>query len=603
MNEEGTVPAHERPVHEIVEPEHREHNPFAGLAVVLVAAFMVLLDISIVNVAIPHMQADLHASYAQIQFVLAGYQLAYGVVLITGGRLGDIFGRKRLFIIGVTGFTLASVLCGFSQDGTQIIAARIVQGLAASLMYPQIFSIILVTFPPQRRGAALGIFGGIVGLATITGPLLGGVLIKLNLLNLDWRPIFLVNVPIGILAVAAANFLLPESRAENAPRLDIPGVLLASTALFLFTFPVVEGRDAGWPTWSFVMIAASAILMIDFAIYERRREARGKDPLVVSHLFSQRAFVFGLLLFLVFFSGLPSMFLTLSLFLQIGLGFEPLHAGLTTIPFALGSGIASGLSIRLVPRFGRPVLSAGALIASLGVLGIILTIRQVGTGLHGPELIPALFVAGVGLGLTIAPSLNFVIAGVKPVDAGSASGVLTTVQQVGGAVGVAFIGVIFFGLLSSNAGTVVKDVDAQMSKDLVTRGVPAEIASQVVAGFDTCFQDRAKEHDPTADPASCKRAREFRPPQPPAPSPGIASSDPAVIQAQRVIARQRALQIVSAVQAVVRSGADRGRSQDFTNSIQGSLLYNSAAFFLSFVLIFLIPAPRRPPGAAPGGGH
>ena len=457
----------------MAETEARPHgNPFVALAIVLVAAFMVLLDISIVNVAIPSIQRELHATFAQVQWVIAGYALAYGVVLITGGRLGDIAGRKRMFIIGVAGFTLASALCGLAQDGLQLVLFRILQGLMASMMYPQIFSIITIAFPPQRRPVALGILGGVIGLATIAGPILGGVLIQLNLFNLDWRPIFLINLPIGVLAIVAAALRLEESRPPRAPSLDIPGVLIASAGLFFLTFPLVEGREAGWPWWTYAMLAGAVVVLLVFLAYERRREAAGKDPLMVSSLFGIRSFVVGLLVFLVFFSGLPATFLTLSLYLQIGLGFTALHAGLTVVPFAVGSGVFSGISIRLVPRFGRVILSAGALMAAAGILATILTVRLVGTGLNGYELIPALLLAGAGLGLLIAPSLNFIMAGIGNADVGSATGLLTTVQQVGAALGIAIIGVIFFGLVGSNAEVAAEDLHPQMVARLQQVGLP-----------------------------------------------------------------------------------------------------------------------------------
>jgi EmrB/QacA subfamily drug resistance transporter len=555
-------------------------NPFVALAIVLVAAFMILLDISIVNVAIPSIQRDIHATFSQVQWVIAGYALAYGVLLITGGRLGDIVGRKRMFIIGVAGFTVASALCGLSQSGLQLVAFRVLQGLMASMMYPQIFSIITIAFPPQRRPLALGLLGGVIGLATITGPLLGGILIQLNIANLDWRPIFLINVPVGAGAVIAAALYLQESRPPKAPTLDIPGVLIASTGLFLLTFPLVEGRDAGWPWWTFAMLAGAVVVMIGFFIYERRREAQGKDPLMVSRLFHHRSFVVGLLVFLVFFSGLPATFLTLSLFLQIGLGFSALKSGLTLIPFAVGSGLFSGLSIRLVPRLGRKVLNAGAAMASLGILATIFTIHQVGPSLNGTELIPALFVAGAGLGLMVAPSLNFIIAAIEPRDIGSASGVLTTVQQVGAALGIAIIGVIFFGLLSSNADGIADSLSQQMAQDLQQSGVPAPIATQVANGFKACFKDRSKESDPTVVPDSCQPPR--------ATAPGATQTPP---------------QVAQVIQATVADYANRGRAQDFTDTIQRSLFYNAGVFGLTFVLLFFLPSPKRPPPVIPGAGH
>jgi EmrB/QacA subfamily drug resistance transporter len=574
----------------VPETDARPHgNPFVALAIVLVAAFMVLLDISIVNVAIPSIQRDLHATFSEIQWVIAGYALAYGVLLITGGRLGDIVGRKRMFILGVAGFTLASALCGAAQSGLQLVLFRVLQGLMASMMYPQIFSIIQIAFPPERRPLALGLFGGVIGLATITGPLLGGLLIEANLFNLDWRPIFLINVPIGIFAVVAAALYFVESRPPKAPKLDIPGVLIASAGLLLLTFPLVEGRDAGWPWWTYAMLVAAVVVLAIFYFYERRREAGGKDPLMVSRLFHSRSFVVGLLVFVVFFSGLPATFLTLSLFLQIGLGFTALKAGLTTIPFAVGSGLASGVSIRLVPRLGRNVLNAGAAMASLGILATIFTVHQVGPGISGPELIPALFLAGAGLGLMVAPSLNFIISGIEPRDVGSASGVLTTVQQVGAALGIAIIGVIFFGLLSSNADAVTADLAPRMSQRLQAVGLPPASADQIAQEFKVCFKDRATESDPSLNPPSCIKAQNDRPP---IVAPGQSPPTP-----------QEATRTGLQIRDIALDTLNQARAQDFTRTIERSLLYNAGVFALTFVLLFFLPKAKRPPTGAPVAAH
>jgi EmrB/QacA subfamily drug resistance transporter len=575
--------------------ERPESNQFVVLAIILVATFMILLDISIVNVGIPSIQRELHASFAQVQFVVAGYQLAYGVILITGGRLGDIVGRKRMFMIGVAGFSVASLLCGVSQSGTQIVAARVFQGLMAALMYPQIFAIIRVTFPARELPTALGILGGVIGLATIAGPLAGGLIIQANFLGLDWRPIFLINLPIGVGALVAAARYLPESRAPDAPKLDIPGVLIVTVALFLLTFPLVEGRDAGWPWWTFAMLAGFAVVMAIFVVYERRREARGLDPLVVSSLFRNRAFVVGLLLFIVFFSGLPSFFLTLNLWLQIGLGFTALHSGLTLIPFAVGSGSASALSIRLIPRYGKRILIIGAALAAIGALLTIYTVHVIGPDLQSGQLIPAMFVGGVGLGLLVAPSLNFVLAGIGGRDVGSASGVLTTVQQIGGALGVAAIGVIFFGQLGTNADRVSSDQVPQIRRQLQAAQLPPDVTDHIIANYRVCFHDRASSKDPTAEPPSCKTAREYRPNLPVPPD--VAQLPPAQRSAA-IAARYQKVGVI--VRSTIASAAAQGVAADFTDAVQVALLYNVAVFALSFLLLFLLPSPQHlggPPAA------
>ncbi|MEA2684078.1 MAG: hypothetical protein QOK05_2406 [Chloroflexota bacterium] len=565
---------------------HEGQHPFIALAVVLIASFMVLLDISIVNVAIPSIQRDLHASYAQIQFIFAGYQLSYAVILITGGRLGDIVGRKLMFIIGVTGFTLASLLCGLAQSGEQIVGFRVLQGVMAALMYPQIFSIIQVVIPPQRRATAFGLFGATIGLATITGPLAGGILIKLNLAGMDWRPIFLINLPIGIGAVVAALIYLPESKAPNAPKLDLAGVAIVSVALFLVTFPLVEGRDAGWPWWSWAMLVAALAVFALFAVFERGRERAGKDPLVALSLFKNRSFMAGVLLYFVFFSAMPALFLSLTLWLQIGLGFDALKAGLTTIPFAVGSGIFSGVAARFVTRFGRNLLSIGGVVLVVGVLAIIFTAHQVGPGLQGPELIPALFISGMGLGLVISPSVNFILAAVETKDAGSASGLITTVQQTGGAMGIAIIGVIFFGLIGSNADRITRDQAPAMRQHLEQAGAPAAVADTFISLYQTCFHDRSVAKDPTLNPPSCARAVSYRP-----------TSAQLGFTPQEAAIKGPVLGLVA--RKVFTDSALEARKTDFTDTIQGALIYNVVAFGLAFFLIFLLPRHIRHQGAPP----
>jgi len=285
--------------------EDGDPRRWVALAVVLVAGFMQLVDISIVNVAIPSIQRDLDATYSQIQWVLAGYQLAFAVTLITGGRLGDIFGRKRLFMLGMAGFTLASALCGLAQSPGMLVGSRFLQGVMGAVMFPQILSVIQVTFPPRERGTAFGIFGATIGLATITGPLVGGLLIEGDLLGLGWRPIFLVNVPIGIGALVAAALYLRESRAPRALRLDPAGVGLATAGLLLLVYPLVQGRDLGWPAWTFASMAASVLVLAAFAAWERRKKAADGSPLVDLDLFRQRAFVAGVLVAAIFFMASP----------------------------------------------------------------------------------------------------------------------------------------------------------------------------------------------------------------------------------------------------------------------------------------------------------
>jgi EmrB/QacA subfamily drug resistance transporter len=558
-----------------------------ALAVVLIASFMILLDISIVNVAIPSVQRDLGATYAEVQWVLAGYQLAYAVVLITGGRLGDIFGRKRLFIIGVSGFTVASLICGLAPSPTALIAARILQGLMAALMYPQVLSVIQVSFPPRERGAAFGIFGGVIGVASISGPLLGGLLIQADIHvggnALLWRPIFLVNLPIGIGAVVAAFIFLRESKAPSAPRLDIPGVVLATLGLFLIAFPLVEGRDAGWPVWAYLMLAGGLLILVAFRRYIRFRAEHGGSPLVEPDLFGDRAFVVGTLIAMVFFAGVPAFFLTFSLYLQIGLGYSALHTGLTTLPFALLAAVASGVSIRLAPKLGKRILSVGCLFLVAGMIGLWLTVDAAGTTVSSYQMVPALAVAGIGLGLVVAPLINIVLAGIHAGSAGSASGVLTTVQQVGGALGVAVIGIIFFGQVSGYAPVVAQSSARTLTAQLSAAGVPQGAIAGATSTFTRCFVARSASSDPSATPPGC-------PPQAQAQScPAPSSSSAATIT------------------CVAAPVAAQAVAQDFDHAFRDSLFFEMASFGLVFLMVLVLPRPKNlygPPGGSAGsGGH
>jgi len=542
-------------------PGSADPRRWVALAVVLIAGFMQLVDISIVNVAIPSIQRDLDATYADIQWVLAGYQLAFAVMLITGGRLGDIFGRKRLFMIGMAGFTLASALCGLAQTPDMLIASRILQGLFGAIMFPQVLSIIQVTFPPQERATAFGLFGATIGLATITGPLVGGLLIQADLFGLEWRPIFLVNLPIGIAALAVAARFLVESKAPRALRLDPVGVVVVTAGLLLLVYPLVQGRDLGWPPWTFLSMAASVPVLAGFAVYERYKKALDGSPLVDMDLFRQRSFVPGLLLAGIFFMGIPAFFLTFSLWLQIGLGFSALHAGLTGAPFAVGSALASAASVRLVPVLGRRILSAGSLLLVAGMVALMWTVDRYGGAVTSWQLLPALLLCGLGLGSVIAPLVNVVLAGIRAQDAGSASGVLTTVQQIGGAVGVALIGVVFFGLLGSQAAGVADDVLPGLRADLQGAGLPPAATQQVAAGFRTCFEDRANAKDPSAVPASCAQAQ-------------------SQAQGQEEVGR------------VVAAAADTARRQDFSEAFQRTLLFEVAVYLACFLLVFLLPDAR-----------
>ncbi len=289
-----------------VSREEADPRRWVALVVLLLAGFMNLLDVSIVNIAIPSIQVSLHASYADVQWALAGYTLAYALVLITGGRLGDIFGRKRLFLIGVIGFTVMSALCGAAQDPGMLIGSRVAQGALGGIMIPQILAVIQVTFPPAERIKAFAGYGVIAGLGVVSGPLLGGLLVTHSILGLGWRSIFLINVPVGIIAVAAAVAVVRESRAPRRARLDLGGLVLVTVAILALLYPLVQGRELGWPAWTFASMGASVPVFALFVAYELAKGRRDGSPLVELRMFRERAFAVGVAIGVTFFLGVAS---------------------------------------------------------------------------------------------------------------------------------------------------------------------------------------------------------------------------------------------------------------------------------------------------------
>jgi EmrB/QacA subfamily drug resistance transporter len=415
------------------------------LFVILAAECMDLLDGTIVNVASPSIRAGLGASLAALQWIAGGYALAFAIGLVTGGRLGDIFGRRRLFLLGVAGFTVASALCGIASSPGMLIGFRLVQGLFAAVMIPQGFGILRQAFPPDEIGKAFGLFGPVIGLSAVLGPVIGGALVDGDLFGTGWRAVFLVNVPIGLIALAGAARLLPESKAAKRPTVDVGGAVLVSLAAGLLVYPLIQGREAGWPAWTFASIAASVLALGAFVVLERRRERDGVSPLVTMSLFRKRAFSAGIVTALVFFAGMVGLILVFTLYLQLGEGFSAIRAGLAMVPWSLGIAGGAGLGAGLLgPRFGRATLHAGLVVMTAGVLGILAVVHGAGQSvsawaLAGPEL-----AAGIGMGAMLAPLFDFVLAGVDDDEVGSASGVLNAMQQLGGAIGIAVIGTVFF---------------------------------------------------------------------------------------------------------------------------------------------------------------
>jgi EmrB/QacA subfamily drug resistance transporter len=414
------------------------------LAVVLAAECMDLIDSTVVNVAAPLIAHDFHASSTSLQWIVGGYPLAIAVGLIAGGRLGDLVGRRTMFLLGAVGFVAASILCGLSTGSGMLIAARLIQGSFAALMLPQGFGILREVFPPDEVQKAFAIFGPVIGLSAVLGPLLGGTLIDLDLWGTGWRLVFLVNVPIGAAAIIAGLRLLPASRPDRGTRLDLVGTVLVAAFSVLIVYPLIQGREDGWPWWTYASMAGGVVVLVIFAVYQKVRDRRGDAPLVTPSVFGHRGYSAGLIFALIFFAGLGGTLLCATLFLQVGQGFTAIHAALCTVPLSVGLVIGAGLSGGFLgPKFGRLTLQGGVVVAGLGWLLVVLAVR--GSGTKGfLELAPGLLVAGIGTGLLVAPMFDIILASVTDAETGSASGVLNAAQQLATSIGVAVLGTIFF---------------------------------------------------------------------------------------------------------------------------------------------------------------
>ncbi|WP_433227960.1 MFS transporter [Actinomadura formosensis] len=419
----------------------RPHAASTGtLLVLLTGIFITTLDFFIVNVAIPDIQADLGAGTTAIQWVVAGFGLALGGGLITGGRLGDLFGRRRMYALGLAVFTAASLACGVAPSPGTLIAARVVQGIAAALLMPQVLGIINAAFTGERRTRAFTAYGLALGLGGVFGQLIGGALIQADVLGSGWRSIFLINVPVGAVTLALVRRTVPSQAAARNTRLDAAGTVLVTLGLVALVLPLIEGRRLGWPAWTWESLAAAAVLLAAFAVHQRRLDRRGGAPLVAPALFREPAFRVGSGLALVYTLAMASFFLYLALYLQQGRGLSALESGLLFVALGAGYLAASTRATAVAARLGRQVLALGALIQAAGCL---LLMDALGHGIAW--LIPGLALAGAGMGFVVAPLSALVLSGVTDRHAASASGVLATAQQVGNALGVAVVGIVFYG--------------------------------------------------------------------------------------------------------------------------------------------------------------
>lgn len=425
---------------------------WAPLPIILSGTFMVTLDFFIVNIAIPSLQRNLHATTGAVQLVVAGYGLALAAGLITAGRLGDLYGRRRMFAIGLALFTLTSAACGLAPSATILVIARVVQGLAASLLSPQVLAMLGIVYTGEDRTRAFTVYGLVLGLAAVGGQLIGGVLIAANIAGLDWRTCFLINVPVGVVALLLTPRLIPGRRTEARGRLDLAGVVLVTVGLVAVVLPLIYGRELGWPLWTWLCLVAAAPLLLAFIGYQRRLGARAQGPLLELTLFRARAFSIGLVTTLIFWAGMASFFLVLALYLQEGRGLSALAAGAVFSALGLGYLATSLCAGRLGSRLGRQMLAIGALGMAAGL--VLLRVVVLGAGATGniAVLLPALLLDGAGMGMVVAPLTSTVLAGLPARHASAAAGVLATMQQVANALGVAVIGIIFYGTLAHASG-------------------------------------------------------------------------------------------------------------------------------------------------------
>jgi EmrB/QacA subfamily drug resistance transporter len=437
--------------------------------------FMIVLDFFIVNVALPAIQSELHATASATEWIVAGYGLTFAVLLVTAGRLGDRYGRRRVLMTGLAVFVLASALCGLAASPDVLVVARLAQGCGGALISTNVLSIIGVAFPGPARVRAITVYGMVMGLAAASGQLIGGLLIAANVLGLGWRVIFLVNVPIGVVALACARRQVPESRAERASQLDIRGMVLVTAGLTALILPLVDGSSLHWPAWTWASLTAAPVLLGMFGLSQIARERSGGAPLLDPALFRRADLAAGLVTQLVFWCGQAALFLVLALYLQLGRGLDALQAGLV---FSVLAAAYLGTSLRapaLTLRYGRSLIATGALALAAGEGALLGAVAHGGSTVPIGWLVPGLVLAGGGMGLCITPLTTTVLAHADAQRSGAVSGALATMQQVGNAVGVAVTGVIFFGALGSGYSHAFELSMAQLGCLLVVVAVLATV--------------------------------------------------------------------------------------------------------------------------------
>lgn len=566
-----------------------------ALVIVALAFVMDLLDNTIVNIAIPSIRDNLGASYATIQWLIAGYALSFAVLLITGGRMGDVFGYKKLFMWGVGGFTFASLLSGVAWNSEILIAARLLQGGMAALMVPQVMSLMQVMYKPHERGQIMGIFGALAGVAASLGPVIGGILIHFNIAGLDWRPIFLINIPVGIFALIMAARYLPDGKSPHPLKLDIIGTLLIVLAMFLIVFPLIEGRDLDWPLWGYFMMASAAPVLLVFVWWQGIKEKRDKSPLIVPSLLRTRTFVTGLIINIIFEGAMIGFFLPFTLLIQVGLGYEVIKAALTGIPTAIGISVAMAVfSQRIIPKLGRYTMTLGTVIMASGLGLVWYFIHTYGIDTSPWAFVPGLLVTGAGMALIMAPMFSVVLTDVDAKHAGSASGVLNAVQQLGGAIGTALIGVFFFGNLVSHAPASFASVEPQIRSQLAQVQLPPQVKDQIISGAKTCFVDTNKQKDESQVPESCKKLEAASTPK------NLPAGFDQLPDTEKSLYFKQSAEQANKIVGIIQAGVKKANTENFIDSFRVAIIFEVVILSVVFGLSFLLPRHIRPEVAEEG---
>jgi hypothetical protein len=478
-----------------------------------------------------------------------------------------------MFILGTAGFTAASLLCAVAQNPEMLITSRVLQGLLGAMVLPQGLGMIKEMFPPKEMAAAFGAFGPIMGLSAVGGPILAGYLVDADLFGTGWRAIFAINIPIGVLTVACAFKYLPHTDRVRAP-LDWVGAILGAAGAALIVYPLVQGRELGWPFWTYLMMAASVVVFALFGWHETREVAHGRVPLIEPSLFGKRAFSGGMFVGLAVFSAMIGFSLVFTLYQQVGLGWSPLKSALAGSPMAVGmvlGFIAAGAG--LAELFGRLMIHVGlgGMLAGVGVL--MFTIWAAGPDVTPWDLIPSLALVGLGMGLAMAPMFDIILAGVEPRETGSAGGTLTAVQQLGGSLGIAILGTVFFSAVGGSVVERVDEVAPDLRAQLVSAGVSTPDAITIVDDLKSCAGDRAHSEDIDSVPASCVTLSDFLT--------RIAPEDAA---------------------NVVAAGEDAGR-KGFGDVIMLALVVEAGLAAAAFQLVYLLPRRARPQEEGAVAGH